>query len=81
MKGRSGPFGEQNSCVQTSVRPETGPSTLVWRAAAYRLFHTVGGLGRDRTWFLIDTRMLDLLGHQIFTVHAIIRGASSANGL
>ncbi|XP_053533103.1 transposon TX1 uncharacterized 149 kDa protein isoform X1 [Ictalurus punctatus] len=52
--------------LQFIQRLLTGPERLVWRAAAYRLLHTVGGLGLDRTLFLMDTKTLDLAGLPVF---------------
>ncbi|KAK3526465.1 hypothetical protein QTP70_027730, partial [Hemibagrus guttatus] len=40
----------------------TGPSDLVWRAAAYGILHSVCALGLDKTLFLIDTKILDISG-------------------
>ncbi|KAK3521761.1 hypothetical protein QTP70_016222, partial [Hemibagrus guttatus] len=40
----------------------TGPKDLIWRPVAHGLLHKVGGLGLDRTLFLMDTKTLDVSG-------------------
>ncbi|KAK3522075.1 hypothetical protein QTP70_022611, partial [Hemibagrus guttatus] len=48
--------------LQFLQRLLTGPKDLIWRPVTHGLLHKVGGLGLDRTLFLMDTKMLDVSG-------------------
>ncbi|KAK3523999.1 hypothetical protein QTP70_017516 [Hemibagrus guttatus] len=48
--------------LQFLQRLLTGPKDLIWRAVAHGLLHKVGGLGLDRTLFLMDTKTLEVSG-------------------
>ncbi|KAK3536234.1 hypothetical protein QTP86_000133 [Hemibagrus guttatus] len=48
--------------LQFLQRLLTGPKDLIWRPIAHGLLHKVGGLGLNRTLFLMDTKMLDVSG-------------------
>ncbi|KAK3557706.1 hypothetical protein QTP70_034952 [Hemibagrus guttatus] len=48
--------------LQFLQRLLTGPKDLIWRPVAHGLLHKVGGLGLDRTLFLMDTKTLDVSG-------------------
>ncbi|KAK3561290.1 hypothetical protein QTP86_030692 [Hemibagrus guttatus] len=48
--------------LQFLQRLLTGPKDLIWRPVAHRLLHKVGGLGLDRTLFLMDIKTLDVSG-------------------
>ncbi|KAK3552524.1 hypothetical protein QTP86_013309 [Hemibagrus guttatus] len=48
--------------LQFPQRLLTGPKDLIWRPVAHGLLHKVGGLGLDRTLFLMDTKTLDVSG-------------------
>ncbi|KAK3509240.1 hypothetical protein QTP70_025587, partial [Hemibagrus guttatus] len=48
--------------LQFLQRLLTGPKGLIWRPVAHGLLHKVGGLGLDRTLFLMDTKTLDISG-------------------
>ncbi|KAK3531057.1 hypothetical protein QTP70_008761 [Hemibagrus guttatus] len=48
--------------LQFLQRILTGPKDLIWRPVAHGLLHKVGGLGLDRTLFLMDTKTLDVSG-------------------
>ncbi|KAK3522705.1 hypothetical protein QTP86_030099, partial [Hemibagrus guttatus] len=54
--------------LQFLQRLLTGPKDLIWRPVAHGLLHNVGGLGLDRTLFLMDTKTLDFLDYRVFTV-------------
>ncbi|KAK3532262.1 hypothetical protein QTP86_013899, partial [Hemibagrus guttatus] len=49
-------------CLQFLQRLLTGPKNLIWRPVAHGLLHKVGGLGLDRTLFLMNTKTLDVSG-------------------
>ncbi|KAK3534854.1 hypothetical protein QTP86_028560 [Hemibagrus guttatus] len=46
--------------LQFLQRLLTGPKDLIWRPVAHGLLHKVGGLGLDRTLFLMDIKTLDV---------------------